>query len=130
MKQRSSYPSRRIACLALFIGYFTASVAAEELSKKILDLESRIATAVIRNDTAFIQRVFGSDFVYTGVRGETKGKQEILQEFASGKLRFTEMKFDDQRVRIYGMTAIVTGRATTKGESPQGKIRGVFSDHR
>ena len=42
------------------------------------------------------------------------------------KLKFTEMKFDEQRVRVYGETAIVTGRATTVGQSPQGKIRGQF----
>jgi uncharacterized protein (TIGR02246 family) len=105
---------------------FATTAAAETTTDQLLDLEKQIATAVVRNDTAFIERVWDDDFVYTGVRGEIKGKKEILAEFKSGTLKFTEMKFDNQRVRAYGSTAIVTGRATTKGHSPQGEIRGEF----
>jgi hypothetical protein len=115
-----------IACLSLLVASSALAADAEDASQQLLDLEGQIAAAVVKNDTAFVERVWGDEFIYTGVRGEIKGKREILAELGSGKLKFTELKFDQQRVRVYGATAIVTGRATTQGESPQGAIRGTF----
>jgi uncharacterized protein (TIGR02246 family) len=127
MNQRFTQSMRKlIPCLSLLLASTAVAADAEEASQQLLDLEGQIAAAVVNNDTKFVERVWGDDFIYTGVRGEIKGKQEILAELKSGKLKFTEMKFDEQRVRVYGATAIVTGRATTKGESPQGAIRGTF----
>lgn len=115
------------------LGYFGAAAlpalsapAGDEPESELLKLESQIAQAVVRRDVAFVQRVWGDDFFYTGVRGETKTKKDIVAELESGELRFERLQFDDQRVRMYGETAVVTGRATTKGRGPQGEISGQF----
>lgn len=127
MNHQSTFSTSRFSTyIVLQVAIATAALAADKPKQQLLDLESQIATAVIRKDKEFIQRVFGDDFVYTGVRGEMKRKEDILTELTSGKLKFTELKFDNQQVRIYGEAAIVTGRATTKGQSPQGEIRGAF----
>jgi hypothetical protein len=94
--------------------------------QEILQLEHGIAEAVVKKDTAFVDRVWGDDFFYTGIRGELKGKADILAELKTGDLVFDVMEFDDIKVRVYGETVVVTGRATTKGRSPQGEITGVF----
>jgi uncharacterized protein (TIGR02246 family) len=98
----------------------------EKVEQELLSLESQIASAVVERDAAFVQRVFGDDFVYTGVRGEIKTKKDIVAELESGQLKFSQLRFDDQRVRLYNETAVVTGRATTKGRGPQGEISGQF----
>jgi hypothetical protein len=93
----------------------TAALADDDARQELLKLESQIADAVVQRDAAFVERVWADDFVYTGVRGEIKNKQDILAELQSGKLRFEQMRFDDQQVRVYGAAAVVTGRATTSG---------------
>ena len=100
--------------------------ASDDAEAELLKLENEIAAAIVRSDVAFVQRVWGDDFFYTGVRGETKSKKEIVAELESSQLKFERMQFDDQRVRVYGETAVVTGRATTKGRGPQGEISGRF----
>jgi ketosteroid isomerase-like protein len=96
------------------------------LERELKQLESEISQAVVNRDTAFVDRVWDEDFFYTGVRGELKTKADILAELADDELHFDVLKFDDQRVRGYGDTAVVTGLATTKGRSKQGPITGEF----
>jgi uncharacterized protein (TIGR02246 family) len=98
---------------------------AEDAVKQIQELEQQIARAVVERDAAFVERVWDDDFAYTGVRGEVKTKTDILAEIKAGELTFEVLKFDDIKVRLFGETAVVTGRATTKGRSPQGEISGV-----
>jgi ketosteroid isomerase-like protein len=100
--------------------------AGDEAEAELLKLEGEIAVAIVQSDVAFVQRVWGDDFFYTGVRGETKTKKEIVAELKASQLKFERMQFDDQRVRVYGETAVVTGRATTEGRGPQGEISGRF----
>jgi uncharacterized protein (TIGR02246 family) len=112
------------ACLAILAAATTAVAADAE--RELTDLENQLAQAIAKGDTAFVSRVFGEDFVYTGVRGEVKAKQDIVAELKSGALKFELIKFDEIKVRPYGETAVVTGIATTKGRSAQGEISGRF----
>ncbi len=104
----------------------TVSALGQEAERELRQLEDNIADAVVRRDTAFVDRVWAEEFVYTGVRGEVKTKADILAELRAGDLQFEVLKFDDIRVRVYGDAAVVTGRATTKGRSKQGEISGEF----
>jgi ketosteroid isomerase-like protein len=96
------------------------------MEHKLIMLENQIAQAVVQGDTAFMERVWDDDFFYTGVRGALKTKKDVLAEIRSGDLKFELMQFDDFRVRVYGETALVTGRATTKGRGHSGEITGRF----
>lgn len=96
------------------------------MEQEIRELESQIAKAVVAGDAAFVERVWADDFSYTGVRGEVRNKADILADLRSGTLKFDKLEFDDIRVRLYGDTAVATGRATTKGRGPTGEISGLF----
>lgn len=110
----------------VFILAAAASAAGQGVERELTELENKIAQAIVMGDAEFVERVFGDDFFYTGVRGETKTKQDILTEIKSGELKFELLKFDDLKVRLYGQAAVVTGAATTKGRSPAGEISGRF----
>jgi ketosteroid isomerase-like protein len=97
-----------------------------EQERELADLEQQIGVAIVKRDLSFVDRVWDDDFFYTGVRGEVKRKADILAELKSGELKFESMKFDDIRIRVYADTAVVTGRATTKGRSKMGEITGAF----
>ncbi len=96
------------------------------MEHELIIWENQIAQAVVQGDAVFMDCVWDDDFFYTGVRGEVKTKKEVLAELRSGDLKFELLQFDDFRVRVYGETAMVTGRATTKGRSPAGEITGRF----
>jgi len=106
------------------LSVISAAACGQDAERELKQLESQIADAVVKRDLAFVERVWGEDFFYTGVRGELKTKADILAELKTGDLQFDVMKFDDIRVRVYGDTAVTTGRATTKGRSKQGEITG------
>ena len=97
-----------------------------EAERALQEVERRIADAVLGRDLDAVDRIWDDDFIYTGVRGEVKGKADILAELRAGDLRFDVLRFDDLRVRVYGGAAMVTGRATTRGGSVQGEITGEF----
>lgn len=104
-----------------------SAAASEQIAEReVRELESGIGQAVVSRDMAFVERVWAEEFVYTGVRGEIKGKADILAELQAGDLHFDVLQFDDVRVRVFGEAAVATGRAMTKGRSNQGEIRGEF----
>ena len=111
--------------LAIVLSAFGA-LGEEAAEGEIRALESQIADAIVGRDTAFVERLFGADFSYIGVRGEVKTKADIVAELKAGDLVFESLKFDDLKVRLFGETAVVTGIARTKGRSPQGPISGEF----
>ena len=69
----------------------------QQAERELLQLESQIGDAVVKQDTAFVDRVWGDDFFYTGVRGEIKGKADVLAELRAGELRFDVLRFEDIR---------------------------------
>lgn len=117
----------RHACVAgLALALWTITARGDEAERALVALENQIARAVVEADTAFVERLWDEDFVYTGVRGEVKSKADILNELRDGALTFDLLRFDDLRVRVYGDAAVVTGLATTRGRSPAGEISGEF----
>jgi ketosteroid isomerase-like protein len=96
------------------------------VERELVELEHQIGQAIVKGDRDFVERVFDAEFFYTGVRGELKTKADILADLKSGELKFELLKFEDIRVRVYGDTAAVTGKATTKGRGPSGEISGQF----
>jgi ketosteroid isomerase-like protein len=104
--------------------------------REIRELESQLNRAVVEGDRAFYERVFAADFTHTSHTGKFKTRAEWMAEnkFASskeepkpGKTSYIVFDVDDLAVRIYGETAVVTGRSTPKGQNAKGEpIRGQY----
>lgn len=56
--------------------------------KELIAIEHQIGEAVMKQDTAFLDRVWADDFTYGGVRGEIRTKAEVLGDIKSGGLKF------------------------------------------
>jgi uncharacterized protein (TIGR02246 family) len=107
------------ACLAL------AADPGADAAKQLQAIEQGIAQAVLSRDIEHIDKLFDPDFAYTGVHGERKTKAEVLAEIKAGEIKFDVLKFESVEVRLHCTTAVVTGRATTTGTTPQGTISGI-----
>jgi len=73
--------------------------------------------AIVSRDAAEYERILADDFIFTSFDGTLTDKAKELAKVKSGDLKFELGKSDDVRIKIYGKTAIVTGRFTAKGTS-------------
>jgi ketosteroid isomerase-like protein len=100
-----------------------------EAERAIRELEAQFARAVVEGDRAFYDRVLAADFTHTSHSGVFKTRAEFMAEdkFAAkgasqtGRTRYDAYDVDDLAIRIYGDTAVVTGRTTPRGRTALGQ---------
>jgi hypothetical protein len=124
-----------IAAVSLGSGTFPGS-SSTRAEQQVRELETQLNRAVVEGDRAFFERVLAADFTHTSHAGKFKTRAQWMAEnkFAgakdeprSGKTSYTGFEVDDLAVRIYGETAVVTGRSTPKGVNAKGEpIRGQY----
>ena len=90
-------------------------------SKKVVEqvirkLDSERIQAQIHADAAALERIYANDFVGVGPSGTVRTKPQVISDFTSGELKFQSIITDDVRVRVYGNTAVETGRSTMEGQ--------------
>src|SRR5687767_10982097 len=81
----------------------------------ISKLESERVQALLRSDTAFIERNYAADYMTTGASGLVRNKTEVIADLKSGAIKYESMSHDDVRIRVYRDTVIVTGLDSVKG---------------
>jgi ketosteroid isomerase-like protein len=89
------------------------STAAEQ---EIRGLEEERNRAILNGDAATLERMTADDYTFITLRGELRTKQEIVKGFKSGSFRYDSRTISDVKIRIYGDTAVVTGRSSQKGK--------------
>lgn len=87
---------------------------------------NELSAALGRNDNAAIGRIYADDYTLINESGELTTKAPRLAAIRSGELKFESVGFDDVNVRLYGHTAVVTYRVTSKGEFKGQSIGGQF----
>jgi ketosteroid isomerase-like protein len=104
--------------------------------REVRELEAQLNRAIVAGDRGFFERVLAPEFTHTSHTGNFKTRAEWMAEskFASakdepktGKTSYVVFDVDDLAVRIYGETAVVTGRSTPKGRNAKGEpLRGQY----
>ena len=90
-----------------------------------LDYE-RIQAQIGANPVA-LDRIYADDFIGIGPSGTVRTKPQVISDFTSGDLKFQSITTDDVQVRVYGNTAVETGRSAMIG---QDKGKAVPRDNR
>jgi ketosteroid isomerase-like protein len=103
---------------------------------EIRELEAQLSRAVVAGDRGLFDRVLAGDFTHTSHSGQFKTRAEWMAEDKvdsrqgkpqAGKTTYEAFDVDDLAMRIYGETAVVTGRSTPKGRNAKGEpIRGQY----
>jgi uncharacterized protein (TIGR02246 family) len=93
----------------------------------IRQLDQERIQAQIDADAMALDRIYADDFIGIGPSGTVRTKPQVIADFTSGDLRFQSIATDEVRVRVYGNTAVETGRSTMIG---QDKGKAVPRDNR
>jgi ketosteroid isomerase-like protein len=94
----------------------------EEIKNNLLQIEREIGRANLDCDYKYFDRVEADDFIFTDAAGGvTDKKQDMAGEKDCHKTDGT-YDVDDAAVRLYGNTAVVTGRVTTAHKNKEDKL--------
>jgi ketosteroid isomerase-like protein len=91
-----------------------AASAQESTEQNLLKLEDQWTEALVKADTAFLDRIYTDDIVYTHTNGTVNTKTEVLDSIRTGKAKYISVERSNVKVQSYGDTAIVTFRAVIK----------------
>src|SRR5208337_327091 len=67
-------------------------------------------------DASALDRMTAEDYTFITLRGELRTKSEIVNGFRSGSFKYDSREISDLKKRVYGNTAVVTGRSNQKGK--------------
>ncbi len=88
---------------------------ADAVEREILDFAEQWAKAIVSNNAAAIGSFMADDWVIVGENEVTK-KPDFLAWIESGDLTHETMEMvGEERIQIYGETAVLTARVTNNG---------------
>jgi ketosteroid isomerase-like protein len=93
----------------------------------IRQLDHERIQAQIGANAVALNRIYADDFIGIGPSGTVRTKPQVISDFTLGSLKFQSIITEDVRVRVYGNTAVETGRSTMIG---QDKGKAVPRDNR
>lgn len=104
------------AALVLTIASIALGQTPNKNYRELLKANREYDEALVRGDALVLERLYSDDFIYTTPDGEVRDKAQQLAFTRTGDLRLESGQSDDVRVRVYGNTAVMTGRFTAKGK--------------
>ena len=72
--------------------------------------------AQITADTIALRRIYADDFLGIGPTGVVRNKAEVIADFTTHALTYLSITTAEVHVRVYGNTAVETGRSTMVGQ--------------
>jgi ketosteroid isomerase-like protein len=113
--------------LAVVLVVVTAGIAAAQkesgsgaqnssVQQTIRKVDEERIQAQIHADAAELDRLYADDFIGIGPSGTVRTKPQVIADFTSGKLKFQSIATDEVQVRVYGNTAVETGRSIMNGQ--------------
>ena len=100
---------------ALFVFVMLGSARAQTDEEQLKKLETDRAAAVVKGDVATLEQQTSDDYTLINMNGQMSGKAQMVNAFKTGQTKLTSDELSDMKVRLYGNTAVITGKADVKG---------------
>jgi ketosteroid isomerase-like protein len=91
----------------------------ENIEQTIMQMEREWRTLTVKKDIAGLKRIIADNFVGIESSGRIIDKTQTINDVASGDIDVQSDSPEDMKVRIYGDTAVVTGRLSIKGKKKE-----------
>lgn len=98
-------------------GAATATMSAMAMSadeKAVSGAERQRFDAQVSKNYAVLEQVLADDLLYAHSSGATDGKQSYIQSIRDGKSNYAGIESLEQKVRVYGNTAVINGVCLVK----------------
>ena len=98
--------------------------------QQILALHKAGDKALMSADLAVLAQIFADDYVQYNESGKAFTKQDVLESFRSGAIRYPSIVSTGRKIRVFGDTAVVHGAESDEVESDgqRFKVRYVYLD--
>ena len=98
--------------------------------QKILALHEAGDRALMSGDLAALARIFADDYVQYNESGQAFTKQDVLDNFRTGAIRYPSIISTGRRIRVFGDTAVVHGSESDEVEAggKRFSVRYVYLD--
>jgi|SRR5579859_1947440 len=97
---------------------------------QILALHEAGDRALMAGDLTVLERIFADDYVQYNEAGKAFTKQDVLNNFRTGAIRYPSIVSTGRRIRVFGDTAVVHGSESDEVEvnGMQSAVRYVYLD--
>ena len=99
----------------------------DETRKDIAVMEAAFHQATLAGDVKKLESMMDESFVWTHDNGQQVTKKTLLEQLASGKLKYSKVETNNVTVSVYGDTAIVRGVSPRQRSSIPGQASGDSS---
>ena len=70
--------------------------------------------ALTKHDLAALDKIWAEGYTFTNGRGEFLNKKERMENIRTGATQFDSISHEGEEIRLFGDTAVVTGRIVLK----------------
>jgi ketosteroid isomerase-like protein len=92
----------------------TSATTSEE--NAVREVEDKFAAAYSHNDAEALDALWAADYIFVNPAGQVLTKAQRLTMLRSGELKIESYSRDDESIRVYGNTAVVTYRSHVKAQ--------------
>ncbi len=89
--------------------------SAHDVELEIKRLDTKYQAAVERNDAETMDRILDDEFVLVTGAGKVYTKADLLDEARSGRVVYEYQRDEQQTVRVWRDTAVITALLSAKG---------------
>jgi ketosteroid isomerase-like protein len=101
--------------ILVLIGATKEARSSVDDEKAVATLDTEYQAAVKNNDVATMDRILADDFMLVTGLGKTYSKKDLLEEARSKRVIYEHQEDINQKVRVWGDTAVVTALLWAKG---------------
>lgn len=108
---------RRMSIIAvLVLSAVSRAFGQQSMEQAVRQVDQERIHAQISADTVALRRIYADDFLGIGPTGVVRNKAQVVADFTSHTVSYQSITTGDVLVRVYGNTAVETGRSTMVGQ--------------
>ena len=88
--------------------------ATADVQQILKDRFREYTEALTKRDLAALDTIWAEGYTFTNGRGEFLTKKDRMENIKSGATQFDSINREDEEIRVFGNTAVVTGRVVLK----------------
>lgn len=120
-----------MAATSVIFGQATTKAKGDsKVMQEVKQTLRQIEEASIRMDKAALESLLADDFTFTNSVGVSSTKPQHIDAFAPTKFNMKSFNLEDEKVRIYGNTAIVNNRTQREfqiaGRNMSGRVQSLM----